>query len=457
MVRVKELTDFVESIAGPSVGDVKRAAGEPYAVDLLGEGEKSLDFSTQAGLVPDEEFPVGKKRIKETGITKGKEGTTFLAPAKTGGADIQGEAKMIKEAGEILEPAEATESLEKKIQASRPRIEKGLPAGFTFPEIEVKPGTNFYETPEDYLKRVQKLIPDPVSMQALKDEVAKQYAMRFPQFKSLAKNPDLLNDLAQGVMEDLENYIGEDYTKGLKLKSKDKSGIRKIITEALESAGYKTKDPSVAIDKSIEELIDKYPQDIERQFTTDPETGKAYTKTKIKSLIKNRYLMTMNKYYKDVILPQMTDEVLDEMRGDYSFTYLNKDKVKKIVDAKKAKYLAPFLTSMLTVIKEGGASELLRAGTGAALGIPLELAFSPEAEASPAFTEEELAELRIKQKFGEDEGILSLADLEARAKAQKEDRFDPYEAAGIPTFPEYLFGLSSIEDRENLEKLKKSK
>ena len=112
-------------------------------------------------------------------------------------------------------------------------------------------------------------------------------------------------------------------------------------------------------------------------------------------------------------------------------------------------------------------------GTKAAgIGIPLELLFAPEAEAATIydsdFTESELGRSRINEFFNnspDDRGIatlsdtnqITLADLEARAKAEKEGPYDPYKSLGIATFPEYFFGTASAQERKNLENLKKSK
>ena len=396
MASDKEIRNLLNSIIGIKESEVKPTTIDIFDVSKAGVDETELPFSTQSTLSPTEETPVGAKRVKETGITTGKTGTTFLGLAETGTKDIQEEGKLLKGPGEIVTPDEATENLERKIQESRPRIEKDLKAGTVFTEI--KPNESF----EAYYERVKKDFPKG-SLQSLKDEAAKQYALRFPEYKALAKNPDLMEAILSEANFDVDDYIGESYEKGMKVRSKP-SGVRGITTEALEKAGYITKDIGSAIDNAIESLIDEYPQEIEAQFQTNPKTGKAYTKNEVKRLLKTRFIFAASKYFNEGVKPKMIEEIMEKMRG--SFSAVNAPKVaERIAEKVRPKYVTPFLTSMLGVIKSGQASDLLMAGTKAAgIGIPLELMFAPEAEAGELFDENEMSDLRIALKFGGEEG-----------------------------------------------------
>ena len=452
MTTEKEILDFLGNYIGLTEEEVLK--DRPKAIDIfdVDKPETKLDdtpkgFSSVASTPPDENFAVGKLREKETEITKGKTGTTYLAPAKTESKEIQDLAKKIKGEGELITPDEVTPDLERKIQESRTRIEKDIPAGTTFTNLLSEP---LEESFEAYYNRVKKDFPAS-SLEALKAEAAKQYAMRYPEYKALAKNPDLLEAIVSEANFNVDDYIGQTYEKGMKVRSKKPSGVRAITTEALENAGYITKDINKAIDKSIETLIDDYPQQIEAQFQYNPETGKPYTKTQVKRLIKNRFLFAAAKYFNEGVKPKMIEEIMEEMRGSYA-NYNATTKAKIIADKIRPKYITPFLTSMLGVIKTGQASDLLMAGTKASgLGLLLEVPFMQEAEAADLFTKDELSELTIAEKFG---GIESLQKKEAEMLKQKElenikrkeERdYDVYESAGIPTFPEYLFSLGKAE------------
>jgi len=391
----KDIQDYLNKVIGIKPSEVKPTTIDIFDIEKAGTYEKELPFSTQSTLSPTSETPVGTSRIKETGIKTGKTGKTFLGLAETGSKEIQNLGKQIAEPGSIIPPEDATVELEQKIQESRPRIEKDLPAGTVF--TEVKPGESF----ESYFEKVKKDFPNPASMEALKKEAAKQYAIKFPEYKQLAKNPDLLEAILSEKNINPEEYVGGTYEKGMKVKSSTTSGMRGFTTEALEQAGYITKSDTKAIDSAIEELIDNYPQDIEKQFQVNPDTGKPYTKTQMKSAIKTRFLFALSKYFNQEIKPEMVKEVMEKMRG--SFSSVNAEAVAENIYKKvRPKYMKPFLASFLGIIKSGGASELLRSGTGAMLGVPLELAFPSEAEAAEYFTPEELGQMRIKQKFGID-------------------------------------------------------
>jgi hypothetical protein len=78
MASDKEIRSLLNSIIGIKESEVKPTTIDIFDVSKAGVDEAELPFSTQSTLSPTEETPVGAKRVKETGITKGKTGTTFL-------------------------------------------------------------------------------------------------------------------------------------------------------------------------------------------------------------------------------------------------------------------------------------------------------------------------------------------------------------------------------------------
>lgn len=175
--------------------------------DLFGVEEPKLDFSSQAQLTPTEDSPVGQLREKETGMktNEGKGKKTFKGLADTTQAVTT--AKTIgAEKGQILIPESqskvATETIfqtadprvEAKVQENRPFIEgkNKLQAGEAFPDAKVNKKGKLIEPFEDYFKRIQNLYADPLKIVALQNEVAKQYAMKYPEYKTISKNLELI-------------------------------------------------------------------------------------------------------------------------------------------------------------------------------------------------------------------------------------------------------------------------
>ncbi len=283
-------------------------------------------------------------------------------------------------------------------------------------------------------------------MIALDAQVRKNYKAKFPEYADVTKTVDFQE---RGLLDFDPNA---EKVKGLQIPTGKNEGIRKIVTETLEkNQGYIPKEGRKAIDTAIEELVDSYPQKDFDKFTVDllgevdPETKKPYTKDKVKRMLKNRIVFAAAKYFNQEVTEEVVNEVMKSLQGSQSAINIGdiaKNKVKKIAPKK----VGAFTTALVSLIKSGQASDLLMSGTKAAgIGIPLELLFTPEAEAGELFTKDELSELAIAGKFG---GIESLQKKEAEMLEQKElenikrkeaREYDIYESAGVPGFFEYFF------------------
>ena len=429
-------------------------------VEVADETKGLLPSSRSTVLVPDETFPVGKARVKELGVPDSPAGYTFKSLSNSKKA-----IKIAKELGygpgDIIPPEVITQypDLEKALVGGREYIENELKAGSIFPKPDKA------ESFDKYYRRVKGQFPSGTSMVALMNESAKQYQLKFPEFKA---GPKLLELINEGTIPfDLEGEI----QRGYKIPDPKNPGTKKIITDLLEkNKGYITVANS--IDPYIDELVLNLPQDDFDKFAVDlrnqidPATEKPYTKKKIKTLVANRLKFAVAQYYNQKLTPEIIGEVYNSLRGSTasaSAKTMAANKFKEIGPKK----IAAFTSAIMGIVNLGQASELLQAGSkytlGPVLGAGLEILFPTEAEAATIYdldtTEADLGRRKIEKKFGIEtlpgESQINLADLEARAKAEKEGPYDPYKSLGIPTFPEYLFGITSVEDRKNLEKLKK--
>ena len=428
------LEKFIKNLIGIKESDVN----PNIAPSMFGD-EIEKKFSTQSTLTDVE--PVGKLREKTTGAKANITGKTFYGVANTKDA-IKIAAQYGYGKGDFI-PAEVINKypdLAEAIQGSRPIIEKDLKAGFTLPD-PIK-GESF----DDYYKRVKAELPTAQSMIALDAQVRKNYKAKFPEYADVTKTVDFQE---RGLLDFDPNA---EKVKGLQIPTGKNEGIRKIVTETLEkNLGYIPKEDRKAIDTAIEELVDSYPQKDFDKFTVDllgevdPETKKPYTKDKVKRMLKNRIVFAAAKYFNQEVTEEVVNEVMKSLQGSQSAINIGdiaKNKVKKIAPKK----VGAFTTALVSLIKSGQASDLLMSGTKAAgIGIPLELLFTPEAEAGELFTKDELSELAIAGKFG---GIESLQKKEAEMLEQKElenikrkeaREYDIYESAGVPGFFEYFF------------------
>ena len=357
--------------------------------DLFGtnvEGTGGKLPSSRSVNVPDEKFPVGKFRIKETGVEAMKKGGTFLGLANTKEA-VKIAKKLGFEPGQVIdvETLNKYPELKKAITSSRDYSEASLPAGTTFPKP--KAGEAF----DAYYKRVKDMFPSGTSMVALMNESAKQFQLRYPEFKAGPKLLDLINEGT--IPFDLEGEI----QRGLKIPDPKNKGVKKIITELLENnKGYLTVADS--IDPYIDDLVKNFSQaDYDRfavdlRNSIDPSTNKPYTKAKIKTLVANRLKFAVAQYYNTTVTPEIIDDVYNSMRGSTSSVNAEKiaeNKFKTIAPKK----LAAFTTAIIGIAKSGGASELLSFGSKAALGsgigLGLEILFPNEAQAAELYTPED--------------------------------------------------------------------
>ena len=430
------LKKFIENLIGIKESDVN----PNIAPSMFGD-EIEKKFSTQSTLTDVE--PVGKLREKTTGAKFSKTGKTFYGVANTKDA-IKIAAQYGYGKGDFI-PAEVINKypdLAEAIQGSRPIIEKDLKAGFTLPD-PIK-GESF----DDYYKRVKAELPTAQSMIALENQVRKNYKAKFPEYADVTKTVDFQE---RGLLDFDPNA---EKVKGLQIPSGKNEGIRKIVTEQLESnLGYIPKENRKAIDTAIEEFVDSMPQKDFDKFTVDllgevdPETKKPYTKNKVKKMLSNRVVFAASKYFNQAVTPEIVDEVMKSIQGSqgaYNVGTIAENALKKI----KPQKIGAFTTALVSLIKSGQASDLLTAGTKASgLGLLLEVPFMQEAEAADLFTKDELSELAIAEKFG---GIESLQKKEAEMLEQKElenikrkeERdYDVYERIGEPGFLEYFFSL----------------
>lgn len=390
----KQLEKFIGKLtekAGIPVEPFKEAIGT--VDDLFGTNVEATEGklpSSRSVNVPDEKFPVGKFRIKETGVEAMKKGGTFLGLANTKEA-VKIAKKLGFEPGTVIdvETLNKYPELKKAITSSRDYIEASLPAGTTFPKP--KAGEAF----DAYYKRVKDMFPSGTSMVALMNESAKQFQLRYPEFKAGPKLLDLINEGT--IPFDLEGEI----QKGLKIPDPKNKGVKKIITELLENnKGYLTVADS--IDPYIDDLVKNFSQaDYDRfavdlRNSIDPSTGKPYTKAKIKTLVANRLKFAVAQYYNTTVTPEIIDDVYNSMRGSTSSVNAEKiaeNKFKTIAPKK----LAAFTTAIIGIAKSGGASELLSFGSKAALGsgigLGLEILFPNEAQAAELYTPEDYEKL----------------------------------------------------------------
>ena len=433
----KRLEKYIED----KIGIVESDVNPNKAInDLFGVEEKPLKFSTQSTMVPDEDFPVGKLREKETEIKSegGKGKKTFYGLSTTGNAATTA-IKAGAERGEIIPPDEAKRfGIDDEIQSTRPKIEKGLPAGFTFPEP--KKGEDFIK----YYNRVKTALPEATNMIALQNEIAKQYAMRLPEYKTIYKNTELIE---RGVFD----FDGGETIKGFKVPTRSNEGLKKIVTETLQkNENYITKEAGESIDKAIAEYVDSIPQKDFDRFAVqligevDPLTNKPYTRTKIKKLLSDRVVFAASKYFNQAVTPEIIDEVMTSLMGSQSAV-----NVKALAD-QKFKIIAPkkigaFTAALTAIIKSGNASDLLAGGSKLALpavGVGLELIFPNKAEAAELFTKDEISDQQIAAKFDGIQGLRKKQDEQLLAKNQPREEvedIDIYERIGEPGFLEYFF------------------
>jgi len=383
------LKKFISDLIGLKEPDVN----PNITPSMFEEPEKK--FSTIAGLTDE---PVGKLREKTTGVLPTKTDKTFY-----GVADTKNAVKIAKKYGYgpgdfiSAEDIQKYPDLAEAIQGSRPIIEKDLKAGFVLPDP--KKGESF----PDYYNRVKAEVPTAQSMIALENQAKKNYKANFPEYADVTKTVDFQE---RGILDFDPNA---EKVKGLQIPTGKNEGVRKIVTEALESnVGYITKENRKAIDTAIAEYVDSIPQKDFDKFAVDligevdPSTKKPYTPTAIKKMLSNRVIFAAARYFNKELTPQIVDEVMKSLQSSQSAVNvgdLAKDKVKKIAPKK----IGGFTAALVSLIKSGQASDLLRAGAGEMLGITGELVFPQKLETGELFDEKEMSDLRIALKFGGEE------------------------------------------------------
>ena len=433
--------------------------------DLFGIEEPKVDFSSQAQLTPTKDSPVGQLREKETEMTtkEGKGKKTFKGLADT--TQAVGTAKVLgAEKGQILIPESQTKvatdtvfetadpKVQSKVQENRPFIEgkNKLQAGEAFPDAKVNKKGKLIEPFEDYFKRIQNLYADPLKIVALQNEVAKQYAMKYPEYKTISKNLELI----EGGLFDFDPDARK--IKGLKIPEGKTTGVKAVVTEALENnEGYRTKAKS--IDKIIADALKGNKQASFNKLAVqligqvDPSTGKPYTPTKINKMIEDRLVFAAARY-KGQLDKQIINEVMDNLRGSYSAKNLDtlaKNEIKKVAPKK----IAAFTAALSGIIKSGQASDLLMAGTKATgIALPFELLFPKELQAAELYTPEDyekfneiMSRRNVDVVFDQVEPLTfkeqqNLLDTIAEERRMSEKNID----SGINTiskFPMNLFGL----------------
>ena len=411
--------------------------------------EGKLPSTLSSELKPTDEFPVGISRDKGTAIQFNKKGKTFLGLSNTSEA-----ARLAKKygfvAGEIITPEMAAPypDLVKAIQKGRPRIESGLPAGFTFPVP--KPNEDF----PTFYERVKKVLPGAATA-ALYQESKKQYQLRYPSYQAGPKMTDLIES---GLIPEEDLVKGTaNIEKGFKVPTRSETGVKKIITEALEkNECYITVAKS--IDPYIDDLVKNLPQESFDRFAVDligkkdPDTDKPYTKNKIKSLVAARLKKSVAEYYNTVVVPEIMAEVNKATAGSQSAVN-NKTITENAFKKIGPKKISAFTAAIMGIAKSGGASDLLLAGTKATgLGLGLELLLPNQLEAAELYTPADyekfnqiMSDRMIDVKFGNIEPLTQkqqqqLLDEIAEQRRMGQNNLD----SGINTvskFPMNVFGL----------------
>lgn len=376
----------------PSEIPIPKQVGE--GVDL----DKPLGSSTKSLQVPTKENPMGTLRETETKLGFGKTGKTPYGLADTRSPAFQEYYKKENlsgqqafDFGEVKTKTEIPESLQVNIR--EPLQTKNV----TTKTIIPNPANYGIDEFDRYYADFKKTFPGFKDMQALENFATVEFQKKYENYK---KAPKLKTFVEEGVIPKTEEFLGDmEFKTGVKTPNRYKTGIKAAVTEALkQNEGYITKEVTDSIDDYIRQFVDSIPQKDFDKFAVEligetNKKGKPYTPTEIKKALSNRAVFALNNFMDKKIKPAMLDELFKEMQGEMSFTYLE-PKIEAKMNKLRKKYIAPTVAALVSIVKSGQASELLKAGSAELFGYGGDLIFSPElGPDSGAFTQEEQDEI----------------------------------------------------------------
>lgn len=368
----------------------------------IGEGvdlKKPLDVSTKSTFVPDKENPMGKFRETETKLGFSKTGKSPYGLANTNSPEFK---KFLKDEGLTGQQAfdfgdvKPREEIPDRLQVNirEPLQTKNV----TTKTVGPNPANYGIDEFDRFYADFKKTFPNFKDMQALENYATVRFQEKYPNYK---KAPKLVSLIDEGVLPKTDDFLKDMETKtGVKTPSRYKTGIRAAVTEALkQNEGYVTKEVTEAIDDYIRQFVDSIPQKDFDKFAVEligevnKKTGKPYTPTDIKKALSNRAVYALGSFMDKKIKPAMLDELFKEMAGEMSFNNLEPI-IERKMNKLRTKYIAPTVAALVSIVKSGSASELLKAGTGELFGVAGELIFPNELGVDSEFyTQEEQDEI----------------------------------------------------------------
>ena len=367
--------------------------------------DKPLEGATvTTDFLPSKENPMGGLRETETKLGGSKTGKTPYSLAETQSPKFK---KFNKEKnltgqqaldfGEVKPAVEYPENLQKNIRT--PLQTKNVSTKFVFPSV-ANYGIDEYDR---YFEDVKKALPDFKDVQALDNYTKNLFATKYENYK---KAPKLVSLVDEGIVPKIDEFTEKmEFKQGVKIAPRFKSNIRDIVTQALKkNEGYITKEVTESIDNYITQLVDSVPQKnynkwaVELIGEVNPRTGKPYTPDNIKKMLSTRMNFALNNWMDKKIKPAMLDQLLKDMAGDFSFTYLEPI-VERKMNKLRPKFIAPTVAALVSIVKSGSASELLKAGSGELFGIAGEMILSqdlaPDSEYYTSAEQEEIDKARF--------------------------------------------------------------
>lgn len=371
---------------------------------------KPLEGSTlTTDFLPSKEKPMGGFRDTETKLGGTKTGTSPYGLAETQSPKFK---KFNKEQnltgqqaldfGEVKPAVEYPENLQTNIR--EPLQTKNISTKFVFPS----PANYGIDEFERYFQDVKKAVPNFKDVQALENWAKTQFSIKYENYK---KAPKLVSLVDEGLIPQIDDFTKEmEFKQGVKIAPRYKSNIRDIVTQALKkNEGYITKEVTDSIDNYITQLVDSVPQKdydkwaVELIGEVNPKTGKPYTPTNLKKMLSTRMNFALNNWMDKKIKPAMLEQLLKDMAGDFSFNNLEPI-IERKMNKLRPKFIAPTIAALVGIVKSGGASELLKAGTGELFGFAGDMVLSSELNPnSEYFTEAEKEEIeKTRLIFGND-------------------------------------------------------
>ena len=396
---VTRITNFFNKTFGikPSEIPIPKQVGE--GVDL----DQPLGSSTKSLQVPTPENPMGTMRETETKLGFGSSGKSPYGLADTRSPKFQDFFKKEQltgqqsfEFGEVKPKTEVPKSLQVNIR--EPLQTKNVTTKTVIPN----PANYGIDEFDRYYADFKKTFPGFKDMQALENFATVEFQKKYENYK---KAPKLKTFVEEGVIPKTEEFLGEmEFKTGVKTPNRYKTGIKAAVTEALkQNEGYITKEVTDSIDDYIRQFVDSIPQKDFDKFAVEligetNKKGKPYTPTEIKKALSNRAVFALNNFMDKKIKPAMLEELFKQMQGEMSFTYLE-PKIERKMNKLRKKYIAPTVAALVSIVKSGSASELLKAGSGELFGIAGEMILSqdlaPDSEYYTSAEQEEIDKARF--------------------------------------------------------------